>query len=122
MAEMNEDMQKELIEFQKLQQQLQMIAMQKQQTDLQVSEIDRAFEETGKAKDGEKLYRYFGGVLVPKEKESIQTDLKEEKEKLELRSSVLGKQESKFTERMQTISKKVNSFLKSQNEGEGAAI
>ena len=87
-----------------------------------MTHLTRWHGETGKAKDGEKLYRYFGGVLVPKEKESIQTDLKEEKEKLELRSSVLGKQELKFTERMQTISKKVNSFLKSQNEGEGAAI
>ncbi|MBI5228758.1 prefoldin subunit [Candidatus Micrarchaeota archaeon] len=108
MTELNEEMKKELVEYQNMQQQLQLILLQKQQIQIQLNETERAEEELKKSEG--KFYRFAGSVLIPKEKEVLKKELKEEKESLELRKSVIQKQEEKITERMNSVRKKFEEY------------
>lgn len=118
--QMSEEMKREVVEFQQLQQQMQMVAMQKQQLLIQVAELDKALEEVRKG-DG-KFYRFIGSVLVPKEKAGLEKELVAEKESLELRKNVFQKQEDKVKERLTSLQKKFKQFSDAEGgfEGEGA--
>lgn len=113
-----EDLRNELIEFQNLQQQLQLVAMQKQQLLVNAQEVQRALEEVGKASEKQSIYRLIGNVFIPKTAAGIKKELEEEKEALELRKGTVAKQEQKFTERLNAIRKKVEV----QQAKEGARI
>jgi prefoldin beta subunit len=116
-------MRRDLVEFQNLQQQLQLVLMQRQQTQLQLAELEKAQEEIAKGEG--KFFRFAGSILVPKEKNVLQKELKEEKESLELRQSVVGKQEEKLKERLNALRKKFEEFEKKSGglgAGEGAKV
>ncbi|MEK6953547.1 MAG: prefoldin subunit beta [Candidatus Micrarchaeota archaeon] len=113
-----EDLRNELIEFQNLQQQMQIINMQRQQLTVQLSEIEKAKEEVAKTPERHAMYRLVGNVFVPKDAATMKKDLEEEKETLEMRKSGLQKQEQKFTERINVIRKKVEAA----QAKEGASI
>lgn len=115
-----EDLRNELIEFQNMQQQMQIILMQKQQMQVQLQEIERAKEELGKNAGKGAIYRFVGSVFIPKSADALQKELAEEREALELRRSGLQKQEGKLAERMNAIKKKVEAYQK--EHGEGATV
>jgi len=98
-------------DFQTVQQQLQLILLQKQQVDMQLMELKKAGEEVGKSEGT--FYRFVGSVVVPKKKEELKKELAEEKETLELRQGVFGKQEKILRERFDGLRKKLEA-------GEGA--
>jgi prefoldin beta subunit len=112
MVEISEEMKGELVAYQGLQQQFQLISAQRQQLQMQAAELDRAADEVSKAAGETGFYRAVGGVLVPKGKADLQKDLKEEKESLEVRAGVMEKQEQKIRERLDAIRKKFESFEK----------
>lgn len=102
--ELNEETRKEIMEFQSLQQQAQYTAMQKQQFALHLADIEKALEEV-KTSQGQ-CFRYAGSVIVPKDKETLEKELADEKESLQLRQSIINKQEAKIKERLEAIAKK----------------
>ncbi len=108
--EISEEMKKDIIEFQNLQQQAQYNAMQKQQAMLQIADVEKAIEELKGAKG--QCYRYAGSVIVPKDNATLEKELAEEKESLELRQSVLQKQEDKIKERVLSLRKKFEGLEK----------
>lgn len=110
MVELTEELKQELVSYQNLQQQYQLIASQRQQIQLQVLELDKALEEVSKAGTETGFFRAVGGVLVPKTKATLDKDLKEEKESVEVRVSLLEKQEQKLRERLEAIRKKFESL------------
>jgi prefoldin beta subunit len=112
-----EELRNEVIEFQNLQQQLQLIAMQKQQIQVQLSENDKAQEELIKVSEKQAIYRLIGGIFIPKTAAVLKKELLEEKESLELRKSGLAKQETKLNERFTQIRKKLEAAQK-----EGTAL
>lgn len=110
--ELSKETQNDLIEFQNLQQQLQILALQKQQVAAQVAEINKASEEIDKAGEANApFYRFVGSVIVPKKKDDLRKELKGEKESLELRKSVFDKQEAKLRERFVSLRKKLEAAL-----------
>lgn len=116
--ELNEEQRKDLMEAQNIQQQLQVVLMQKQQLLLQKTEAEKASEEVEKASG--QMYRFAGGVLVPKEKSVLQEELKEELESVEVRVNALGKQEKKLRERFEELRKKLEkAFPKSGQDFSG---
>ncbi len=117
--DLSEDTKKDLMEYQKLQQQLQFVLMQKQQASLQQRESQKALEEL-KTSSGV-CYKFAGGVLVPKTKEDIVKQLGEESESLELREKSLSKQEELFTQRLLSLEKKL-SALKNTFGSDGALM
>ncbi|MFH1750985.1 MAG: prefoldin subunit beta [Candidatus Micrarchaeota archaeon] len=113
-----ENLRNELIEFQNIQQQLQIIVMQKQQVQAQLTELERAKEEVDKTPEKYAMYRLTGNVFVPKDAAKLKKDLDEEKETLELRKNGIQKQEQKLSERADTIRRKVEA----QQAKEGAKV
>ena len=81
-------------------------------------EVDKAAEEVGKLREGGQAYRLAGSVFVPKEKDALEKDLKEDKEKLQVRKSVLEKQEARLAERLDAVRRKAEKLQK----GDGAGI
>lgn len=106
------DVPQEVIEYQNLQQQLQIVLMQKQQVQMQQKEIEKALEEVT-ASPGP-FYRFVGTVLVAKEKDALSKELAQEKEELSSRLPLLEKQEKKFKERFDALRKKVEEFVRQQ--------
>jgi prefoldin beta subunit len=87
-----------IMQFQQLQQQLQMLLMQKQNIQLQASEIENALIEVEKS-GKDKIYEIIGNVMLKKSKEELVKSLREKKELLELRSSTIEKQVDKLSEK-----------------------
>lgn len=112
MVEITEEMKKELVGYQGLQQQLAFLQAQRQQLQLQSMELERAMEEVSKSGGETGFYRAVGGVLVPKKKADLDKELKEEKDSAEARGSMLEKQEQKLKERLTAIRKKFEALEK----------
>ena len=89
MAEENKE-----IEMQSLQQQLQLISMQKQQMKIQSDEIDHALKEVETAKGD--VYRLVGPILMHSTKDEVVKDLNERKSTLDSRIQILEKQEDRI--------------------------
>jgi prefoldin beta subunit len=117
MATMNADLQKDIESYQRLQQQAQMLMMQRQQTDLQIAENERAVASIGKAASGT-VYRLAGSVLVPREKDELEKELSEEADNLKMRKEVLAKQEDKLKQSLTAIVERVEKAAKLA-EGKG---
>lgn len=89
---------------QQLQQQLQLVAMQKQQLQLQNGEVERALSELETAKVA---YRFAGSVMVQKDVGELKKQLNEEKESVELRLKSVAKQEEVFLKQFEELRKRL---------------
>lgn len=121
--ELSEETKGDLVEFQNLQQQLQLVLIQKQQLQMQASENKKVEEELEKY-SGE-AYRFVGSVLVPKKSEELKKELKAERETMEVRAGALEKQESKLRERLTSLEtkfRKLESSMGAAKVGEGASV
>jgi prefoldin beta subunit len=117
--ELSDEQKNDVIELQNLQQQLQMIMAQKQQLLLQQNEVEKASEEVEKTAGP--FYRFAGSILVPKDKTSLQTELKEEKESVEVRLNAFSKQEKKIKDRFEELRKKLEKSFPKQ-AGDNAIV
>ena len=111
MAEMDEQTRKGLQEYQNLQQNLQFSAMQKQQLAIQSDEVEKAIAELDGAVEGTEIYRASGSVFVRKDRNSLKTELMEEKERIELRKNSLEKQEKKLSESFESLRKELEASM-----------
>jgi prefoldin beta subunit len=102
----------QLVRFEQLQQNLQAIVMQKQQVDLEASEVERALAELRKASDADAVYKSAGNILVRSKKEDLLKDLDERKELANTRSTVLAKQEGRVRENIKDLQTKIEDALK----------
>jgi prefoldin beta subunit len=112
------ELRNEIIEFQNIQQQLQLLGMQKQQIQVQVQDLEKALEELAKVPENKEVFRFIGSVFIPKTPSTLKKELAEEKEALELRKNGLLKQESKINERFSVLRKKIEAAQK----GDAAAL
>jgi len=102
----------QLVRFEQLQQNLQAIVMQKQQVDLESSEVERALIELRKAGETDSVYKSAGNILVKAKKEDLLKDLEERKELANTRSTVLAKQEGRVRENIKDLQAKIEDALK----------
>ena len=96
---------KDINEFQSLQNQLQMVLIQKQQVKMQLDDIDSAVEELKEAK-GE-VFKAAGSILVQSNKDDVTKELSEKKDSLNVRLNVLSKQEEKLRSRLIELKNKI---------------
>lgn len=113
--ELSEETKNDLIEFQQLQQQIQLLQMQRQQTLAQIAEVDKAREEVEKNTGAGQLYRFVGSIIVPKKKDELLKELADERESLDVRVNAFKKQEDKFREKYDSLRKKLEQKL-SENQ------
>lgn len=107
--------QEELVRLQQLQQTLQVVVTQKQQLEIELSETEKALSELEKITDDTPVYKSVGSVLLKADRQGLMGDLKERKELLNARVTVLGKQEERTRERMKELQERLQQRLKATN-------
>ena len=110
--ELPPQLQEQLVRLQQLQQTLQSVAGQKQQVELELSETDKALAELEKSTEDTPVYKSVGSILVKSNKSTLLSELKERKELLTTRVTVLGKQEDRTRERLKEVQEKLQERLK----------
>jgi prefoldin beta subunit len=100
-----------LLRLQQLQQTLQSVLAQKQQVELELTEIEQALGELQKVADDAVIYKAIGSLLVKTDKAKVTADLNERKELLNMRASVLGKQEERLRSQMKELQAKLQQDL-----------
>lgn len=108
MAEGKESQEK-IAELQMLEQNMQTFLMQKQQFQMQLSEVSSALDNL---KDSNKAYKIIANIMVDAKKEDLEKDLLEKKEMLEIRIKNLSKQEEGIREKSQKLQKEVLGQMK----------
>jgi len=115
-VELPPQLQEQLLRLQQLQQTLQSVVTQKQQVELELSETDKAVAELEKSTDDTPVYKSVGSILVKSNKQTLLTELKERKELMATRVTVLGKQEDRTRERLKEIQEKLQERLKAPKQ------
>ena len=105
------NVQERLLRLQQLQQTLQSILAQKQQVDMEKSEVDQTIAELQKTADDAVIYKAIGSLLVKAEKPKVNEDLVERKELLETRSTVLARQEERIRSQVKESQTKLQEDL-----------
>jgi len=111
-AELPPQVQEELIRLQQLQQTLQAVVSQKQQLEMDMTETDRALTEIEKVTGETPVYKSVGSILIKSDREALLAELKERKELLNTRVTVLGRQEERTRERIKDIQQKLQDKLR----------
>jgi len=105
-------LQDEIIRFQSLGQQLDILAQQIFTLETSIKEKEKTLEELEKLNDDIIIYRQIGGILIKSERKKVIEALKDEKLTLEMRKKTLDKNEStlkkKFEEMRTELNQKLN--------------
>jgi len=99
--------QERLLRLQQVQQTLQSVLAQKQQVEIELTEIEQALGELQKMTDDAVIYKSIGTLLVKSEKTKITAELIERKELLNTRTTVLGKQEERLRSQLKDLQAKL---------------
>jgi len=110
MQKIPDELKNKLAQFQTLQQQLQMVAVQKQQLILEKSDAEEAEKELA-ASTGD-VYKSVGPILIKSEKASLKKELKDAITSADGRISLLDKQEQKLALKAQELQKDLQSGFK----------
>lgn len=86
-----------------MQQTLQAVVTQKQRLEIEMNEAERAVTELEKITDQAPVYKMVGSIMVKAERQNLLTELKERKELLNTRVTVLAKQEERARNRVKEI-------------------
>jgi prefoldin beta subunit len=103
--------QERLLRLQQLQQTLQTVMAQKQQVDMEQTEVEQTLNELQKTADEALIYKAVGSLLLKTEKAKVTTDLAERKELLTTRSTVLARQEERLRSQAKEVQTKLQEDL-----------
>ena len=117
-VELPPQVQDDLVRLQQLQQTLQAVVSQKQQLEMDMNEADRALTELEKVSADTPVFKSIGSILVKGNREGLMSELKEKKELLNTRVTVLGRQEERTRERMKDLQQKLQEKLKPARSSE----
>ena len=103
--------QERLMRLQQLQQTLQTILQQKQQVDMEATEIDQTLAELGKTADDTVIYKAAGSLLVKANKAKVTADLTDRKDLLATRQTVMSRQEERMRSQLKDLQTQLQSDL-----------
>ena len=103
--------QERLLRLQQLQQTLQSILAQKQQVEMEKTEVEQTIAELQKTADDSVIYKAIGSLMVKAEKAKISEELVERRELLTTRSTVLAKQEERIRSQVKEAQTKLQEDL-----------
>lgn len=109
--------QERLLRLQQLQQTLQSVLAQKQQVELEMSEIDQASTELQKLADDAVVYKATGSLMIKAEKTKMITELSERKDLLNTRVTILAKQEERLRSQLKELQTKLQQDLNPVSPG-----
>lgn len=96
--------QEKINQIQMIQQNMQNLSVQRQQFQIQETEIESALSELEKT---DSSYKIIGNIMVKTDKENLKKDLQEKHEMLKIRISTLEKQEDKMREKAESLQQEV---------------
>jgi len=105
-------LQEQLQRLQQLQQTLQAVVTQRQQLELESSEIDRALTELEKLPEEVAVFKSIGSILVKAEKKKVVADLLERRVLLMTRVAVLQLQKTRADERIKELQQTIQARLR----------
>lgn len=114
---MEKALQEKIGQIQLLQQNLQNFASQRQQFQVQESEIDSALSEIDKSPTA---YKIIGNIMVLMDKDALKKELEEKKQMMKVRISSIEKQESKLQEKAEALQKEVMKEIEKKNDSKQA--
>ncbi|MCS7112520.1 MAG: prefoldin subunit beta [Nitrososphaerota archaeon] len=92
--------QEQLVRIQQLQQTFQTVVAQKQQLEAELLGVEQALEELEKLSEEAIVYKAVGPLLIKVSRNVMIAELKERKDLLDMRISVLSKQEERTREKL----------------------
>jgi prefoldin beta subunit len=105
------NVQERLLRLQQLQQTLQTILAQKQQVEMEKTEVDQTLSELAKTTDDAVIYKAVGSLLVKAEKTKVNEELAERKSLLDTRSTVMARQEERIRSQVKEAQTKLQEDL-----------
>ncbi len=96
-----------LTRFEQAQQNLQAIMVQKQQVELELTEVEKALSELDKTTNTASIYKSIGALLVKTNRKDMLKELNERRELGNTRVTVLGKQENRVRDSLKEIQTKI---------------
>ena len=109
MTDKSKETQESIGQLQLIEQQVQTMAMQKQQFQTQLFEVENALKEL---KTSKTAYKIVGNIMVLSEKEKLEKELEQKKEIIDLRIANLDKEEKKLKEKAKKLQEELLSTLK----------
>ncbi len=101
--------QESISRLQLMEQNLQAVGMQKQQFSTQLFEVDSALKELDKT---DSAFKIVGNIMIKSDKDTLQKELSQRKEILELRITSLEKQETQIKDEAKKLQEEVMGKLK----------
>jgi len=105
------NVQERLLRLQQLQQTLQSILAQKQQVEMEKTEVDQTIAELQKTADEAVIYKAIGSLLVKSEKAKVNEELADRKSLLDTRSTVMARQEERIRSQVKEAQTKLQEDL-----------
>jgi prefoldin beta subunit len=105
------NVQERLLRLQQLQQTLQTILAQKQQVEMEKTEVDQTIAELTRTADDSVIYKAIGSLLVKAEKPKVTEELNERKSLLDTRSTVMARQEERVRSQVKEAQTKLQEDL-----------
>ncbi|UCH01833.1 MAG: prefoldin subunit beta [Candidatus Bathyarchaeota archaeon] len=105
-------LQEQLLRLQQLQQTLQVVVSQRQQLELEHSEVNRALSELEKITDDSTIYKTVGSILIKSERKKVIDELREKRELTETRIKVLTRQQTRAEARVKELQQIIQAKLK----------
>ncbi len=105
------NVQERLLRLQQLQQTLQSVLAQKQQVEMEKTEVDQTIAELQKTTDDAVIYKAVGSLLVKAEKTKVSEELAERKSLLDTRSTVMARQEERIRSQVKEAQTKLQEDL-----------
>ncbi|MGC8478420.1 MAG: prefoldin subunit [Candidatus Micrarchaeia archaeon] len=109
-----EDIESLTIEYQKSQNRLQSLALQKAQLSSEKEEYKKALEEVEKAQG--KVYSSKGNVIIETTKEEAVKQIKEEQDSIDLKLSIIDKQYAGAVKKDQELRSRIEGSIKQQKQ------
>lgn len=107
MAEVPEALKADIKRYQDVAERLRVIAINKQQLQVQLSEIDEALRELGVVEESAPVYKVVGSIVVLRKKADIVGELSNSKELLEIRMKALEKQEELLRKQLDELERRL---------------
>lgn len=111
--EVSKEAEQKISEVQLVEQNIQSLLLQKQNFQVQFTEIDNALTELEKSDD--EVYKIVSGLMIKTNKDKLKGELNSKREVIEIRIKNIEKQESKLKEKISELQKDIMKGIKSDD-------
>lgn len=110
-------LQERIMNLQRSQKSLQMVAAQKSNIEVEQREANSALEQLRKAADDDTVYRQTGSVLVRRSRKDVMEELEEQLTLAKTRTSILVKQEARLKQTISEQEAQITSAMRGAKPG-----